>query len=203
MDRSAGTPIAYCRSMDPIARAGAVFLLVGLVWVSGVLADEGNRRGHSQQQTKTKQTVGVGTQQGLQQGDSGVREESPVTGVASLAVFREVETGWRAGTPKPFEKYFGKGKVRLDFGEGGPRGGLFARSQAYYLITDYLKGTQTLDIGFTRVSDGIKSGTKPYALLERGYRDKNGISRREVVFISLSLEDGLWVITELRAIPAK
>ena len=50
--------------------------------------------------------------------------------------------------------------MRLDFGEGGPRGGLFARSQAYYLIADYLKGTQTLEIGFAKISDGAKGKTE-------------------------------------------
>jgi hypothetical protein len=202
-------------SMNSLARVSAVFLLVGLVWVSGVMGGEGNRRGYSEAQAQSKQTTGVGTRVGLQQGDSGVREESPAPGEPSeakgasggggdaLTVFREVEAGWRSATPKPFEKYLRKGKVRLDFGEGGPRGGLFARSQAYYLIADYLKGTQTLQIGFAKISDGSRGSTKPYALLERVFRDKNGISRKEVVFVSLALEDSSWTICELRAIPAK
>ena len=38
-------------SMDSIARVSAVFLLVGLVWVAGVLGGEGNRRGYSEART--------------------------------------------------------------------------------------------------------------------------------------------------------
>lgn len=121
----------------------------------------------------------------------------------ALTVFGEVAAGWRSATPKPFEKYLRKGKVRLDFGEGGPRGGLFARSQAYYLIAGYLKGTQTLHLGFAKISDGAKGNSEPYALLERTYRDRDGVSRKEVVVITLALDDGAWVIAELRVIPAK
>jgi hypothetical protein len=144
-----------------------------------------------------------------------VREETSTSGQPSevngtsegrgdaLTVFREVAAGWRSATPKPFEKYLRKGKVRLDFGEGGPRGGLFARSQAYYLIAGYLKGTQTLGISFAKVSDGAKGNAEPYALLERSYRDRDGVSRKEVVIITLALDEGSWVIAEVRVIPAK
>jgi hypothetical protein len=202
--------------MDSLARVSAVFLLIGLVWVTGIFAGGDDRRLSSQVRTQPKTNVGVGTRVGPEsKGDPRLVEESPAaqepSGVRGspggdervLAVFREVEVGWRAGTPKPFEKYFRKGKVRLDLGEGGPRGGLFARSQAYYLIADYLKGTQTLDIDLVKTSDGTQGKTRPYALLERVFRDRNGVSRKEVVFISLALEDSLWAISELRAIPAK
>jgi hypothetical protein len=190
--------------MDSIARVSAVFLLVGVVWVVGVLGAEGDRRSNSRAGTHSTENVGVGTKVGLEGvADSGVRDESVEGPGAPLAVFREVAAGWRAGTPKPFEKYFRKGKVRLDFGEGGPRGGLYARSQAYYLIADYLKGTQTVDLGITKTTDGVQGKTRPYALLERVYRDRNGLSRKEVVFVSLALEEGQWAISEIRAIPAK
>lgn len=187
-----------------IARVSAVFLLIGVVWVAGVFAGEDDRRGNSQAGTHSTDNLGVGTKVGLESvADSSVRDESAGVAGAPIAVFREVAAGWRAGTPKTFEKYLRKGKVRLDFGEGGPRGGLFARSQAYYLIADYLKGTQTSGVEITRVSDGAQGKSKPYALLERVYRDKNGAPRKEVVFVSLMLEEGQWAISELRAIPAK
>jgi hypothetical protein len=191
-------------SMDmySIARVSAVFLLVGVVWVAGVLAGGDDHRGDSRAGTHSTEQARVGTKVGPEAVDSGVRDESAGAGVP-LSIFREVAAGWRAGTPKPFEKYLRKGKVRLDFGEGGPRGGLFARSQAYYLIADYLKGSPTADIEITKVSDGVQGKTKPYALLERAYRDKNGALRKEVVFVSLVPEDGQWAIDELRAIPAK
>jgi hypothetical protein len=201
-------------SLDSVARVGAVLLLVGLVWASGVAGGEGNRRGYSEGQT-SKQKAGVGTREDLPQGVSGVREETSTSGQPSevngtsegrgdaLTVFREVAAGWRSATPKPFEKYLRKGKVRLDFGEGGPRGGLFARSQAYYLIAGYLKGTQTLGISFAKVSDGAKGNAEPYALLERSYRDRDGVPRKEVVIITLALDEGSWVIAEVRVIPAK
>jgi hypothetical protein len=194
-------------SMDSLARVSAVLLLIGLVWATGIFAEGDDRRGTSRVRTQPETNVGVGTRVGSES-KGAAQESSEARGSLEgdegvLAVFREVEVGWRAGTPKPFEKYFRKGKVRLDLGEGGPRGGLFARSQAYYLIADYLKGTQTLSIDLVKTSDGTQGKTRPYALLERVYRDRNGTSRKEVVFISLALEDSLWAISELRAIPAK
>lgn len=201
-------------SLNIVARVGAVLLLVGLVWASGAVGGEGNRRGYSEGQT-SKQKAGVGTREVLPQGGSGLRAETSTQGRPSevkgtsegrgdaLTVFREVAAGWRSATPKPFEKYLRKGKVRLDFGEGGPRGGLFARSQAYYLIAGYLKGTQTLQIGFTKMSDGARGNGEPYAMLERSFRDRDGVSRKEVVIITLALDEGSWVIAEVRVIPAK
>lgn len=190
--------------IESIARVSAVFLLVGAVWAAGVLGGDDGSRGKSRAGTHSTTDLGVGTKVGSQSvADSGVRDESVEGRGAPLAVLREVAAGWRAGTPKPFEKYLRKGKVRLDLGEGGPRGGLYARSQAYYLIADYLKGTQTVDLVITKVNDGSQGKAKPYALLERTYKDTNGLSRKEVVFVSLALEEGQWAISEMRAIPAK
>jgi len=201
-------------SIGSIARVSAVLLLVGLVWCKGVWGEDGSRRWYAQQ-AQPKMQAGAGTETGLQQGDSKVRAESPGASTKSearetsgamgeaVAVFRDVAAGWRTADPKPFEKYLRKGKVRLDFGEGGPRGGLFAKSQAYYLIADYLKGTQTIDIDLVKFSDGSKNMTRPYALIERVFRDRDGMQRKEVVFVSLILEDSSWAIAEVRAISAK
>jgi hypothetical protein len=204
----AGTPVAYAinrsRTMILVARVSAVFLLVLGVWMCGVSSGEVHPGRSSAGGPVQKDDVGVGTRLAALDGEvSGQDEGRNVAKVKPLAIFREVEKGWRDGTPKPFERYFGKGKVRLDFGEGGPRGGLFTGSQAYYLLEDYFGKTHTLEIGFLRTSGRARQGSRPYALLERKCRYKNGVIKKEIVFVSLSLEDDQWIISELRAIPAR
>ena len=190
--------------MEIIARVSAVFLLLLGVWVCGALSGETDRPGISARQPAKKNGVGVGTKVAMSGGEVSESAEPGVSaGVKPLTIFREVEKGWRNGTPKPFERYLGKGKVRLDLGEGGPRGGLYTRSQAYYLLTDYLRSARTIGIDFVKVSDRHERGSKPYALLERQCRYRNGLIRKEVVFVALSTEDGRWVIAELRVVPAR
>jgi hypothetical protein len=208
MSYPTGTAIAIRRSrgeqMDFIARVSAVFLLVIGMWVCGVWGGETYDQEISRSRLVPDDDVGVGTKVAALSEE--ISMDAEVRGgarVEPLTVFRGVETGWRNGTPKPFERYLGKGKVRLDLGEGGPRGGLVTRSQAYYLLADYFLRTQTLSIGFARMSEGPQKAPRPYALLERKCRYKNGVVGKEVVFVSLRLEDGQWVISELRAIPAK
>jgi hypothetical protein len=208
MSEVAGTPVAYdinrSRTMMFIARVSAVFLLVFGVCTCGVSSGEVHSGRISAERPAKKDDVGVGTRLAALDGEpSGQDEGRNVAKVKPLAIFREVEKGWRNGTPKPFERYFGKGKVRLDFGEGGPRGGLFTGSQAYYLLKDYFGKTHTLEIGFLKMSERAKKGARPYALLERTCRYKNGVIKKEIVFVSLSLEDDQWIISELRAIAAR
>jgi hypothetical protein len=208
MLNQAGTPIAVLRlrgeKMESIARVSAVFLLIMGMWVCGVWSGETHHQGISRPRPVPDDDVGVGTKTAAW-GDevSGRDERRGGVVVRPLTVFRGVEKGWQNGTPKPFERYLGKGKVRLELGEGGPRGGLFTRSQAYYLLADYLRRAQTLSVKLARMSDGTDRSSRPYALLERKCRYRNGVIRNEVVFVSLKSEDGRWVISELRAVSAR
>jgi hypothetical protein len=186
------------------ARASAVFLLALAIWVGGVWGDDADRRASFVRGSEKKAQVGVGTKT-----DARPAEESRVAGQDEAArmeprdVFREVERGFRSGTPAPFERYLGKGRIRLDFGEGGPRGEFFTRSQAYYLISDHLKQTPTLRVSLLRISDETENSSQPYALLERSCRSGNGLVRREFVFVQLAPEADNWMIAELRAVTAR
>jgi len=123
--------------------------------------------------------------------------------VEPKAIFQAVAKGLRSGRPEAFTGYFGRGRVRLEFGEGGPRGGLFTKSQAYYLLSQYLKRAQTLSMRIVRMSGvRIKRG-HPSALIERVCRYRSGAVTKQLVFVSLSLEDNRWIISEMRIIPAQ
>lgn len=184
------------------ARVSAVFLLVSAIWVCGVWGDVADRRGASTEASDTKkEDVGVGTKSDAEDEKvQGTVEAQGAVSVGPRAVFREVEKGWRDGTPKPFERHLGKGKVRLDFGEGGPRDGLYTKSQAYYLIAEYLKRKPTLKISMIKMSDDVKKGSRPYAFLERTHRWKNKPEVSEMIFVALRQEDERWVISEMRAV---
>jgi hypothetical protein len=190
--------------MERIARVSAVFLLVSAVWVCGVLGDAVDRRGASAQVPKTKDDVGVGTNSGTESEKvRGVAEKQDAAVNRPREVFRAVEMGWRTGTPKPFERHLGKGKVWLDFGEGGLRGGLYGKSQTYYMLADYLKRKPTVSTSMIKMSEKNGKNTRPYARFESTYRYKTGPNKKEVIFVSLVLEDNRWVISEIRAVPAK
>jgi len=183
------------------ARVSAVFLLVSAIWVCGVWGDAADRRGASAGASDDKVDVGVGTKSDAADGKvQGVVGKQEAVSIGPRAVFREVEKGWREGTPKPFERHLGKGKVRLDFGEGGPRDGLYTKSQAHYLITEYMKKTPTLEISMVKVSDDVRKGARPYAYLERTHRWNNKSAVSEVIFVGLRDEDERWVISEMRAV---
>lgn len=208
ISRFAGTPVAMGRvrgrKMENITRVSAVFLLVLGMVVLGMSSGKALGKGISARRPVTRQDAGVGTRLAASGDEVSANDQGrSVAKVRPLEVFREVEKGWRNGTPKPFERYLGKGKVWLDFGEGGPRGGFYTRGQAYYLITDYLRRTQTIDIGLVRVSEGSKGQSPPYARLERTCRYKHGVSGKEMIFVSLADEDHTWVISELRVVPVK
>lgn len=183
------------------ARVSAVFLLVSAIWVCGVWGDAADRRGASADASDKKEDVGVGTKSDVADGKvQGAVEKQGAVSIGPRVVFREVEQGWRDGTPKPFERHLGKGKVRLDFGEGGPRDGLYTKSQAHYLIAEYLRKKPTLEIDTVKMSDDTRKGARPYAFLERTHRWKNKSAVSEVIFVALRDEDERWVISEMRAV---
>jgi hypothetical protein len=185
-------------------RVSAVFLLALAIWVGGVRGGGADRRAASARGSETKNKMGVGTETGARETEeSKVAVQGEAAGARPREIFREVEKGWRYGTPAPFERYLGKGRIKLDFGEGGPRGEFFTRSQAYYLISDYFKQTSTVKVSLLRVSDDSDGVKQPYALLERTCRYKNGSVKKEFVFVQLSLESNEWVIAELRAVTAR
>jgi hypothetical protein len=185
-------------------RVSAVFLLALAIWVGSACGDDADRQGASARRPATKAKVGVGTETGPRQAEeSTVAEQGEAVGARPWEVFREVEKGLRLGTPVPFEGYLGKGRIKLDFGEGGPRGGFFTKAQAFYLIGDYLKGSPTLEVRQIRASGENDRVSRPFALLERTCRHKNGPVGKEYVFVLLSLEADGWMITELRAVAAR
>jgi hypothetical protein len=208
LPQAAGTAFALRRSvsliMKWVLKASAVSLLIGVVVASGVCGGEENRRGVTGESPEPISDAGAGTKTREELTLESQKGEGPeaVTS-AALEVLGAIEQGWMRSSAGPFGKYLGKTKVRIDLGEGGPRGGLFTRSQAYYLLGDYLEDFRTVGLEVDKTSTGTGSGSRPYILFHRAYRTPDGAEKRQVVFVSLSPGDGRWIISEIRAIPSE
>ncbi|MGQ9603385.1 MAG: hypothetical protein ACUVUU_04155 [bacterium] len=186
------------------ARKSAVFLIASALIVCMVSIGEPAQRGSSVQKGIQKRRAGVGTNHG----GSEVLSLKRPTGdkmpdVQPITIFRAIEAGIRSSNVKEFGGFLGRERVFLEIDEGGPRGGRFAKGQAYYLLVDYLKETRTLRIDLAKLSEAKGSEGKPFALFERVYRTRTGAIRKEMIFVCLGFENDSWVISEFRVIPAE
>lgn len=187
-----------------VLKASAVSLLIGVVVTSGLCGGEEESRGVTSESPEPVSDAGAGTKTREELTlDSQKAKGSTAVAREALEVLGAIEEGWRISSAKPFGTHLGKAKVRIDLGEGGPRGGLFTRSQAYYLLSDYLDDFQTVYLKVSKTSTETGSGSRPYILFERAYRTQDGAQRKQVVFVSLSREDDRFIISSLRAIPSK
>jgi hypothetical protein len=117
-----------------------------------------------------------------------------------IAVFAEVETGWKNEQVQQILRHYGKGKVAISIEGSSPTGGQFSRNQSYYLFQDLFKYTITEKFQFVQyrhVSDGREN---VYAVAERHYkRNDDGRLFKDKIYVSLHLEDDRWVISEIKS----
>ncbi len=119
---------------------------------------------------------------------------------ASKNVFADVERGWHERSANRITRHFGRGKVAISLRGVGPSGGHFSRDQSFYLFKDLFKYTITKKFKFIQYSN-INSGKKIYAVAERHYqRRRDGRLFKDKVYVSLQLENGRWVISEIKSI---
>jgi hypothetical protein len=117
-----------------------------------------------------------------------------------IAVFADVEAGWKNEQVQQILRHYGKGRVAISIEGIGPTGGQFSRNQSYYLFQDLFKYTITQKFQFVQyrhVSDGRDD---VYAVAERHYkRDDDGKLYKDKIYVSLHREDGRWVIGEIKS----
>jgi hypothetical protein len=128
-------------------------------------------------------------------------EAAPKEDAGPIAVFAEVEAGWKGEQVQQILRHYGKGKVAISIEGSSPTGGQFSRNQSYYLFQDLFKYTITERFQFVQyrhVSDGRD---KVYAVAERHYkRNDDGRLYKDKIYVSLHLEDDRWVISEIKSI---
>jgi hypothetical protein len=118
-----------------------------------------------------------------------------------IAVFADIEAGWKSEQAQRILRHYGKGKVAISIEGSGPSGGQFSRNQSYYLFQDLFKFTITEEFQFVQyrhVSDGRDD---VYAVAERRYkRNDDGKVYKDKIYVSLRPEDNRWVINEIKSI---
>ena len=117
-----------------------------------------------------------------------------------LLVFDRIELAWAMGVADSLLVHFGEGKVSLAFSHGGPRGGLFTRTQAGYLLGDLFKYSNTEKFRFVKFRNIDRDGQLPYAVADRVFRLENGVLYHDQVYVSLRRESGLWKVAEIKSI---
>lgn len=117
-----------------------------------------------------------------------------------LQLFERIARAWADGAADSLLVHFGEGKVSLAFSHGGPRGGLFTRTQASYLLADLFKYSTTEKFEYVKFRNIEKDGQLPYAVADRVFRLENGILYHDQVYVSLRREANAWKIAEIKSI---
>jgi hypothetical protein len=127
--------------------------------------------------------------------EPGADVESPAVGV-----FRSIEMAWRLAQPESLLRHFGEGKVALAFSRGGPRGGIFTRTQASYLLSDLFKYSTIEKFQFVKYRNIGENGQAPFAVADRVFRLDSGILYHDQVYVSLRREGEGWKVAEIKSI---
>jgi hypothetical protein len=119
-----------------------------------------------------------------------------------MAVFAEIERGWRGNNVDAILAHFGKSKVSISIEGTGPSGGKFSKSQSYYLLKDVFKYTITKRFEFVQYRKPNENGKTSFAVAERFYqKTDDGRLFKDKIFVSLHTEDGEhWVVNEIKSI---
>lgn len=136
-----------------------------------------------------------------------VDDEPKVDG--PMAVFADVENGWKRNKINLILDHFGRGKVTISIDGTGPSGGQFSRNQSYYLLKDLFKYTITRKFEFVQYRKPNEKGNTTFAVAERHYQKRDdGRLFKDKIYVSLHLErsrddktaSGQWVIDEIKSI---
>ncbi len=118
-----------------------------------------------------------------------------------IAVFADVEAGWKSEQAQQILRHFGKGKVSIAIEGSSPTGGQFSRNQSFYLFQDLFKYTITQRFQFVQYRHVTDGRDDVYAVAERHYkRNDDGRLFKDKIYVSLQLEGDRWVISEIKSI---
>ena len=114
-------------------------------------------------------------------------------------VFAAIERAWKAGNAQAIAGQAGSKKVHINMTEMGEGGGLYSKSQVYYLLKKMFKEKRQLKFEFVKYHNLEKPGRRVYAIAYRSY--KNNRSNRvyqDKVYITLGKEGRNWVLVEIK-----
>jgi len=118
-----------------------------------------------------------------------------------IGVFADIEVGWKKEKVDHILRHYGKGKVAIAIDGTGPVGGAFSKDQSHYLFKDLFKYTITTKFEFVQYRNVSDDRVKVYAVAERTYkRNDDGRLFEDKIYVSLQLEEDMWVISEIKSI---
>ena len=107
------------------------------------------------------------------------------------SIFNSVQEGITTGNIGVFSRHMdAQVYVNLRGGESG----YYSANQAYYLLEDYFKARKLVSFDFTTVGE---TETNPYATGRAAFNVK-GSRENAQVYVSLSLSQDRWVITQIK-----
>jgi hypothetical protein len=118
-----------------------------------------------------------------------------------IGVFADIEEGWKKENVQQILRHYGKGKVAIAIEGIGPTGGAFSKNQSHYLFKDLFKYTITTRFEFVQYRNVSDDRAQVYAVAERKYkRNDDGRLFEDKIYVSLQLENDLWVISEIKSV---
>jgi hypothetical protein len=118
-----------------------------------------------------------------------------------IGVFADIEEAWKKENVEKILRHYGKGKVAIAIQGSGPTGGAFSKNQSHYLFKDLFKYTITTRFEFVQYRNVSDDREKVYAVAERTYkRNDDGRLFQDKIYVSLQVEDDLWVISEIKSV---
>jgi hypothetical protein len=129
------------------------------------------------------------------------KSSSKEDNLAPMAIFADIESGWRQENVSKITRHFGGSKVSIAIEGIGPVGGTYSRDQSHYLFKDLFKYTITERFEFVQYRNVSDGKIKVYAVAERSYK-RNGDGRlfKDKIYVSLQMEDDRWVLSEIKSV---
>ena len=118
-----------------------------------------------------------------------------------IGVFADIEDAWKKEKVEQILRHYGKGKVAIAIQGTGPTGGAFSKNQSHYLFKDLFKYTITTHFEFVQYRNVSDEREQVYAVAERTYkRNDDGRIFEDKIYVSLHLENEMWVISEIKSV---
>lgn len=116
-------------------------------------------------------------------------------------IFSRVAEAWRSGRVAPVEEYLSRNGIHFSLSMDYPYHGYYSSNQALFILDDLLRGSETTRFEFVRFSNLEGGGGSPTGAAERAYRSGVNDEKEEMVFISLTMDEGRWAIHQIKTTP--
>jgi hypothetical protein len=132
----------------------------------------------------------VNNQPSMRQTEDTIPSVQPVIQAARITeMFRKVEHGLQTASVHEFEKEF---SMMVTVTIGSNVHGYFSDNQAASILAAYLSERKLVSFEFSKI---FEKGILPYATGRLVYMQK-GVQESTQVYVSLTQQDSLWVITQ-------